>query len=54
MDLFLIENGKIVKPIGRLRFTQSFMASLAPGNVLSIGDIIIKLASHENPSHVNG
>ena len=35
---FLIENGKIVKPIGRLRFTQSFMASLAPGNVLSIGD----------------
>ena len=35
---FLIENGKIVKPVGRLRFTQSFMASLAPGNVLSIGD----------------
>jgi len=35
---FLIENGKIIKPIGRLRFTQSFMASLAPGNILSVGN----------------
>jgi len=35
---FLIENGKITKPIGRLRFTQSFMASLAPGNILSVGN----------------
>jgi predicted Zn-dependent protease len=35
---FLIENGKIIKPVGRLRFTQSFMASLAPGNILSVGD----------------
>ena len=35
---FLIENGKIIKPVGRLRFTQSFMASLAPGNILSIGN----------------
>jgi len=35
---FLIENGKIVKPIGRLRFTQSFISSLAQGNVLNIGN----------------
>ena len=35
---FLIENGKIIKPVGRLRFTQSFMASLAPGNILSVGN----------------
>ena len=35
---FLIENGKITKPIGRLRFTQSFMASLAPGNIVSVGN----------------
>ena len=35
---FLIENGKIIKPIGRLRFTQSFMASLAPGNIVSVGN----------------
>ena len=35
---FLIENGKITKPIGRLRFTQSFIKSLSPGNVISVGD----------------
>ena len=35
---FLIENGRIIKPIGRLRFTQSFMASLAPGNIVSVGN----------------
>ena len=35
---FLIENGKIIKPVGRLRFTQSFMASLAPGNIVSVSD----------------
>ena len=34
---FLIENGKITKPVGRLRFTQSFIASLAAGNVISLG-----------------
>ena len=34
---FLIENGKITKPVGRLRFTQSFIASLAVGNVISLG-----------------
>lgn len=37
---FLIENGKITKPVGRLRFTQSFISSLSPGNVLAIGDYI--------------
>jgi len=35
---FLIENGKITKPIGRLRFTQSFITSLSQGNVISVGD----------------
>ena len=35
---FLIENGKIIKPIGRLRFTQSFISSLSKGNVLGVGN----------------
>ena len=35
---FLVEDGKITKPVGRLRFTQSFMSSLSQGNVLSVGD----------------
>ena len=35
---FLIEDGKITKPVGRLRFTQSFITSLGPGNVISVGD----------------
>ena len=34
---FLIENGKITKPVGRLRFTQSFISSLGVGNVKSVG-----------------
>ena len=34
---FLIENGEITKPVGRLRFTQSFIASLGVGNVKSVG-----------------
>ena len=35
---FLVENGKITKPIGRLRFTQSFISALANGNVESVGN----------------
>ena len=35
---FLIEDGKITQPVGRLRFTQSFIAALGKGNVLSVGD----------------
>ena len=34
---YLIENGKVTKPVGRLRFTQSFMSSLGQGNVLGVG-----------------
>ena len=34
---FLIENGNITKPVGRLRFTQSFISSLGVGNIISIG-----------------
>ena len=35
---FLVEDGKIVRPVGNLRFTQGFVAGLAPGQVLGVGD----------------
>ena len=33
---FLVEDGKIVRPVKNLRFTQSFLDALGPGNVLGI------------------
>jgi predicted Zn-dependent protease len=35
---FLVEDGKVVRPVGNLRFTQSFVAGLAPGQVLGVGN----------------
>lgn len=35
---FMIENGAITGPVSNLRFTQSFLAALGPGNVLGVGD----------------
>jgi predicted Zn-dependent protease len=35
---FLIENGKITGAVRNLRFTQSYVDALAPGNVLGIGN----------------
>ena len=35
--LWWIENGKISRPVGNLRFNQSVLAMLAPGNVHAIG-----------------
>ena len=35
---FMIENGKITGAVSNLRFTQSFVAALGPGNVIGIGD----------------
>ncbi|MEP6463618.1 MAG: TldD/PmbA family protein [Frankiaceae bacterium] len=34
--VFLVENGHVVRPVGNLRFTQSYVEALAPGNVLGI------------------
>lgn len=34
---FLIEDGEVTRPITNLRFTQSFVAALAPSNVLGVG-----------------
>ena len=35
---FMIENGRITGPVSNLRFTQSFLAALAGGNVAGLGD----------------
>jgi len=35
---FLIEDGEVVGAVGNLRFTQGFLAALAPGNVVRVGD----------------
>lgn len=34
---FLIEDGEVTRPITNLRFTQSFVHALGPGNVLGVG-----------------
>ncbi|MBW3613426.1 MAG: TldD/PmbA family protein [Chloroflexi bacterium] len=35
--VWLVENGQVVRPVTNLRFTQSYLDALAPGNVLDIG-----------------
>jgi predicted Zn-dependent protease len=35
---FLIEDGKVAGPVRNLRFTQSYVDALAPGNVLAVGN----------------
>lgn len=35
---FLIEDGQMTRPLGNLRFTQSFTEAFAPGNVVAIGN----------------
>jgi predicted Zn-dependent protease len=35
---FLIEDGEVTGAVGNLRFTQSFLSALGPGQVLGIGD----------------
>ena len=34
--VFLVEDGRVVRPVGNLRFTQSYVDALAPGNVRGI------------------
>lgn len=35
--VFLIEGGRVVRPVRNLRFTQSYIGALAPGNVRAVG-----------------
>jgi predicted Zn-dependent protease len=36
--VFLVENGEVGRAVSNLRFTQSYVAALAPGQVLGVGD----------------
>jgi predicted Zn-dependent protease len=36
--VFLIDNGQVGRAVSNLRFTQSYVAALAPGQVLGVGD----------------
>jgi predicted Zn-dependent protease len=35
--VFLIEDGKVVRPVANLRFTQSYADAVGPGQVLGLG-----------------
>lgn len=35
--VWLVEDGRVVRPVRNLRFTQSYLEALAPGNVLAVG-----------------
>jgi predicted Zn-dependent protease len=35
--VWLIEDGRVVRPVTNMRFTQSFLEALSPGNVRSVG-----------------
>jgi predicted Zn-dependent protease len=35
--VWLIENGRILRPVSNLRFTQSYLEALGPGNVRGVG-----------------
>ena len=37
--VFLVENGKVVRPVANLRFTQSYIDALGPEQLLGIGSV---------------
>ncbi|BEP15730.1 TldD/PmbA family protein [Acidothermaceae bacterium B102] len=37
--VFLVENGKVVRPVANLRFTQSYVDAIGPDRVLGIGSV---------------
>jgi predicted Zn-dependent protease len=36
--VWLVEDGRVVRPVTNFRFTQSFIDALGPGNVMGISD----------------
>jgi predicted Zn-dependent protease len=52
--VFLIEDGKVTKPVKNLRFTQSYVGALGPGKVLGVGNDAQLVAGTQlgNGSHV--
>ena len=48
---FLIENGAIARPVKNLRFTQSFLGALGPGNVRALGVARYAASNEEEVIH---
>lgn len=48
--VFLVEDGKVVRPVTNLRFTQSILEALAPGRVLGIGSDAVSPTSRTAPA----
>lgn len=44
--VFLIEGGSVVRPVRNLRFTQSYVGALAPGNVRAVGSDLTLMPSY--------
>jgi predicted Zn-dependent protease len=42
--VWLVEDGKVVRPVTNLRFTQSFLEALAPGAVKQVGSDLTLIA----------
>ena len=49
---FLIEKGKVTGAVRNLRFTQSYVDALGPGNVLGVGDDARLYETWGGTSHV--
>jgi predicted Zn-dependent protease len=49
---FLVEDGKIIKPVRNLRFTQSFADALGPGNVRGLSAPRYAASNEEEVLHV--
>ncbi|MGV3759866.1 MAG: metallopeptidase TldD-related protein, partial [Actinomycetota bacterium] len=50
--LFLIEGGEVTRPVQNLRYTQSVVAALGPGQVLGVGDDAELVANEGGVVHV--
>jgi predicted Zn-dependent protease len=51
---FLVEKGKVVKPVRNLRFTESFLNALGPGNVVGLSTARYAASNEEEVLHVPG
>jgi predicted Zn-dependent protease len=49
---WLVEDGRIVRPVRNLRFTQSYPDALAPGRVLGMGSDPSLLADEDAGSYL--
>lgn len=49
--LFLIEDGEITRPVQNLRYTQSVVAALGPGQVLGVGDDAVLVSNEGGVVH---